>query len=993
MKRMSAAALLKEQSPVRQWCDFANDINAFLSEPAPNVDLYIERIAHDWTIAEKKDLVEMYGGKKRKGLPNSGIKFLLSAFESEKSEAYFIILCRVLWAIFEIVSVEDRRKEKGIIKNDAVATLSRTIRKRLLLRIELNQRSQLDLEVDQMLYTLLYKIGLKDNRFNLKVRVSGLLPTMCRVFVKFDQLCPEFYTVFIRMARSPRNGQSIGRQDGFMAKLMARITSISENLDEISSVQLLDKHLQILFFTLKNRRTRLQTIRDSISRTIIDILRKQLSAISRPPRLLSSLFGTQDNPAMTSARGDVVIGCVAISRLLANNKKARDEMIQTGVLDICAKELKEMSKDAPKGGQRAKIVDSLCSLWLRCMPPVPYPLENVPFRLVFPLPPATPATPGGRVRNSSSINVSFDNGRSSDEDGVDDDEMAFQDQNASSNCEQSDDDEKEALPLPKTTKLTPTQLNKYAPFFGEFEYGCMVETSRNAEESWSEVCKRTKHVMPFQETLPLEMFTTPSARNEKLMKSTNSMSKLISDELEKNVNTKMSPKIVYDVDPLLFGENLPKSPGDDLRFESRFESGNLRRVTQKSPNHYELFLSPDLNQLRDHYQWFFFQVSNMRKGVEYTFEIANCFKSTSMYSEGMQPVMFSMADAGLGWKRVGENILYYRNLYTSEVAGAVDEKNGEERKKLHYYSIRFDITFKNTGDVCYIAYHYPYTYSFLMASLSNLRRHQLTAVYCREDVIGFSLAENAMKMLTITSACSSSEVSAKPVIVLSARVHPGESNSSWIMQGILENLLCGTSSEMYRLREQFVFKIIPMLNPDGVINGSHRCSLAGIDLNRVWDRPNEGLHPEIFHSKAIIQFLCDVLNKKPFAYVDLHGHSKKWDCFLFGNNPAESWRQEDVSDATEDDEYLALLKALEQTCSGKFNPLECKFSISRAKESSARVNVWRQFGVQLAYTLESTYCGFQMAQNKGFQINTDDLKEIGRDLLRAFLEVSCFLKF
>ena len=65
---------------------------------------------------------------------------------------------------------------------------------------------------------------------------------------------------------------------------------------------------------------------------------------------------------------------------------------------------------------------------------------------------------------------------------------------------------------------------------------------------------------------------------------------------------------------------------------------------------------------------------------------------------------------------------------------------------------------------------------------------------------------------------------------------------------------------MYRLRETFVFKIIPMINPDGVINGSHRCSLAGIDLNRVWDRPNEALHPEIVATKAVIQYLVRVLS-------------------------------------------------------------------------------------------------------------------------------------
>jgi len=34
------------------------------------------------------------------------------------------------------------------------------------------------------------------------------------------------------------------------------------------------------------------------------------------------------------------------------------------------------------------------------------------------------------------------------------------------------------------------------------------------------------------------------------------------------------------------------------------------------------------------------------------------------------------------------------------------------------------------------------------------------------------------------------------------------------------------------LRDLYVFKIVPMLNPDGVIIGNYRCSLVGDDLNR-----------------------------------------------------------------------------------------------------------------------------------------------------------------
>jgi len=85
--------------------------------------------------------------------------------------------------------------------------------------------------------------------------------------------------------------------------------------------------------------------------------------------------------------------------------------------------------------------------------------------------------------------------------------------------------------------------------------------------------------------------------------------------------------------------------------------------------------------------------------------------------------------------------------------------------------------------------------------------------------------------------------------VISARVHPGETVGSWMMRGVLNFLTDPESEEARLLRERFVFKIIPMLNPDGVINGNYRCSLAGCDLNRRWKYPNKHLHPTIYHTK------------------------------------------------------------------------------------------------------------------------------------------------
>lgn len=61
-------------------------------------------------------------------------------------------------------------------------------------------------------------------------------------------------------------------------------------------------------------------------------------------------------------------------------------------------------------------------------------------------------------------------------------------------------------------------------------------------------------------------------------------------------------------------------------------------------------------------------------------------------------------------------------------------------------------------------------------------------------------------------------------MVITSRVHPGESGSQFMVKGIIDYLV-GSSLGARLLRDNFIFKIVPMLNPDGVINGSTRCSL------------------------------------------------------------------------------------------------------------------------------------------------------------------------
>jgi len=69
------------------------------------------------------------------------------------------------------------------------------------------------------------------------------------------------------------------------------------------------------------------------------------------------------------------------------------------------------------------------------------------------------------------------------------------------------------------------------------------------------------------------------------------------------------------------------------------------------------------------------------------------------------------------------------------------------------------------------------------------------------------------------------------MLIVTGRVHPGESNSSYMMEGFLSHLL-GDSKEAQYVWRHFVIKVIPMSNPDGVIVGNYRTSVSGNDLNR-----------------------------------------------------------------------------------------------------------------------------------------------------------------
>ena len=120
----------------------------------------------------------------------------------------------------------------------------------------------------------------------------------------------------------------------------------------------------------------------------------------------------------------------------------------------------------------------------------------------------------------------------------------------------------------------------------------------------------------------------------------------------------------------------------------------------------------------------------------------------------------------------------------------------------------------------------------------------------------------------------------KKAIIISARVHPGETGASYMQKGVIDYLVGGSICARI-LRDNFIFKIIPMVNPDGVILGNTRCSLVGQDLNRQWQDPTKETHPVLWHMKQLIRKTQE--ERDVLLFCDFHGHSRKKNIFMYGN--------------------------------------------------------------------------------------------------------------
>ncbi|XP_075939638.1 cytosolic carboxypeptidase-like protein 5 isoform X2 [Anarhichas minor] len=330
----------------------------------------------------------------------------------------------------------------------------------------------------------------------------------------------------------------------------------------------------------------------------------------------------------------------------------------------------------------------------------------------------------------------------------------------------------------------------------------------------------------------------------------------------------------------------------NIVFSSKFDSGNLARVekvekgshsppTNAAPSgsalsgsnltpdyEFNVWTQPDCSGTEHengNRSWFHFSVRGAASGKILKINVMNMNNQRKLYSQGMAPLVRTLPGKNR-WERI-------RDRPTAEIV---------DNQFILSFSHRL---LEVRGATTYFSFCFPFSYSECQEMMQQFDKSYPNAaqlipssapdsVYYHRELLCHSLDGNRVDLITVTNCNGMQEereprlpklfpdintprphrFSSKRVFFLSSRVHPGETPSSFVFNGFLNFILRRDDPRAHALRNMFLFKLIPMLNPDGVVRGHYRTDSRGVNLNRQYLNPSPELHPSIYAAKTLLLY-------------------------------------------------------------------------------------------------------------------------------------------
>lgn len=310
--------------------------------------------------------------------------------------------------------------------------------------------------------------------------------------------------------------------------------------------------------------------------------------------------------------------------------------------------------------------------------------------------------------------------------------------------------------------------------------------------------------------------------------------------------------------------------------------------------------------------WFFFSIANLEKGVTLRLRVVNLNVQSKLFAGGYTPV-WRCPPYRPNWEGTKKGCSFGKGPYGFWIEWL--------------FTLPSDLPVLPGATPIFFAFAVPYSTADVEKKLRSVAEaiesnpELNESVYYHRSTLVKSCDGRAVPLLTLTSmkgrleqevdgqalmaeqsttddghkllypdgdtrngraggpACNFAQ--SKPIIFISARVHPAETMAQWMFDGILDFLLQLDDPRATALRDRFVFKLVPLVNPDGVARGYQRTDTWGQNLNRCYMAPTPTREPTVY---AIREALLDWHKTGRLAmYFDLHAHTSRENAFLFGN--------------------------------------------------------------------------------------------------------------